>query len=61
MDLKELRLSKNISATELAARARVSRALVQLCERGYTPGPLPRESLARALGVTEAELFGDRS
>jgi transcriptional regulator with XRE-family HTH domain len=57
---KAIRVERGLSQRELAKQARVGVVLIYNADRGYVPShPLVRESLARVLDATEAELFGD--
>jgi transcriptional regulator with XRE-family HTH domain len=57
---KALRFKRGYSRKALAAAARCGVATVYGCQNGAVPySPLLREALARALGVSEAELFGE--
>lgn len=57
--VRELRLDHELTIAQLAKKASVSRQLIHGVDRGYVPiKHSVRASIARALGVTEAELFG---
>lgn len=51
--IRKAREALGLSQTELALRARLSRGTVQNYEAGHRVKPLARESLAKALLVTE--------
>lgn len=59
-NLKRLRRERNLTQGEFAAQAGVSLSFVQNLEKGKKwAGPRTISTLARALGVSEAQLFED--
>lgn len=59
-NLKRLRRERNLTQGEFAAKAGVSLSFVQNLEKGKKwAGPRTISTLARALGVSEAQLFED--
>lgn len=56
--LSEIRMSKKMSATELAMRADTTPSYISLIERwDYVPGPNLRRRIACALGVVESDIW----
>jgi transcriptional regulator with XRE-family HTH domain len=59
-NLKKLRRARNLTQGEFAAKAGISLSFVQNLEKGKKwVGPKTINTLAKALGVSEAELFED--
>ena len=52
-----VRRSRRLTVEQVAVAAKCSHRTIQLCDGGYAPRPLLRESLARVLGVEEKEIF----
>jgi DNA-binding XRE family transcriptional regulator len=53
------RRAAGLTQAELGDVAGVSRATVQMCERGYRPVDATQRRIANALGVDVAELWPD--
>jgi transcriptional regulator with XRE-family HTH domain len=59
-NLKKLRRERNLTQGEFAAKAGISLSFVQNLEKGKKwVGPKTISTLAKALGVSEAQLFED--
>jgi len=57
--MKRLRDALDISMAELAARAKVKKPSIQAYESGASPNIAAAQRIARALGVTVVDLWGD--
>jgi len=59
-NLKKIRLEQKLTQTELGRKIHISPSAISAVEAGdRRPWPNFRKKVARALGVAEAELFGD--
>ncbi len=57
-NLRSIRTSQNLTRMGLAAAADTNMLTLQQIENyGYVPGPVIRQRIAAALGVTEAEIW----
>lgn len=57
--IKLYRITKGIKAVEIAKKANISVSMFSKIENGVSPGSKKtRESLAKAVGVSEKNLFG---